>query len=190
MKLLTFALRRTILQWSFFCEWTFCSNEQPIAHRQGLRTNFTLFGSIKWCRNMCEMSRIVDKRRSICSKCGKAEVVNLLDSRLSKADFYTNLLCAISSRNRVGPAWPWLSWRPGLPWPWAWLSWPCPSEMHWCEALSSKIVWSRPLRVKSNDSTSHVTLSDVSWLSVWVSSIICKMWFWSFSRDIEEEHRQ
>ena len=62
-----------------------------------------------------EWSHIVDRRWSIFLKCGKTQVVNLLDSRLSKADFYTNLLCAISSRNRVGPAWPWLSWRPGLP---------------------------------------------------------------------------
>ena len=85
----------------------------PIPHSLALSNDAEI--CVKW-------SHIVDKRRSIFSKCGKAEVVNLLDSRLSKADFYTNLLCAISSRNRVGPAWPWLSWRPGLPWPWAWLA--------------------------------------------------------------------
>ena len=43
----------------------------------------------------------------LCLKMWKSQVVNLLDSRLSKQIPYRNLLCAISNRNCVRRAWPW-----------------------------------------------------------------------------------
>ena len=40
------------LQLSFFCRWSFCSNQQSITCLRELKKNYIITGCIKWCRIM------------------------------------------------------------------------------------------------------------------------------------------